>query len=161
MRVGYGANGHRTNMRLPFSLTKYMRFSVFILFIFIGSGCCCCFFFFRFSNIYFHLVDVRVAHRCCSSTNSCRCTFIRFVRARHSITCCFVHFFSLYPHTILWIFFSLPLNIVLFLFLCFQRAITFRLIRLLCLVQFTFIIEFSAHMRGGSDGACIDFLSTK
>lgn len=30
MQVGYGANGHRTNMRLPFSLTKYMRFSVFI-----------------------------------------------------------------------------------------------------------------------------------
>lgn len=82
--------------------------------------------------------------------------YVRAIRLR-VVSCTFF----LYSHTVLWIFFSLPLNIVLFLFLCFQRAITFRLIRLLCLVQFTFIIEFSAHMRGGSDGACIDFLSTK
>lgn len=65
MRVVFPTNGYWAEMRLPFSLTKYMRFSVLYflafslsLYLYLYLSCVLSSF---FSNIYFHLVDVRVA----------------------------------------------------------------------------------------------------
>lgn len=147
------ANGYWAKMRLPFSLTKYMRFSVWFSFSFTRSitvqaislplslSCTCL--------IFQIFIFILVECSCCPSY-SCRCTFLRFVRARHSITCCFVCVLFFSPFLIL---IRLLLTCDSFFFLpLILRAITFRLNRLLCLIELctTFIIEFSAHMRGGN-----------
>lgn len=155
------ANGYWAKMRLPFSLTKYMRFSVWFSFSFTRSitvqaislplslSCTCL--------IFQIFIFILVECSCCPSY-SCRCTFLRFVRARHSITCCFVCvlFFRLFS----------------FSFGCFQRASLFSsFLSFYVRSLFASIVYFvslncvppslsnSVHICVVAMRACIDFLS--
>lgn len=77
---------------IRFSVLYYIYFFIFLWFTVLFAT------FFSFSFEYLFSFG-----RCSCCSCSCRCTFIRFVRARHSITCCFMHFLSSLslPHSLL------------------------------------------------------------
>lgn len=145
MPVVFRTNGYWAEMRLPFSLTKYMRFSVlfvslfssFLLFpsLFYSINLIRSLVRVFFSNIYFHLVRCS----CCPPTHADVLLYVLYVRAilLRVVLCTFFYCVPFLSDTVLFLRFT-----------CDHFSLRSST---LSLVAFTFIIEFSAHMRGGSE----------